>query len=260
MPADSDDSDDDVPMFDPPSSATLSAGVAPADATPPHVPCPSVDDKGASERVEHETFFEDWLRQLNSSRPSERFQKLFLSNTSDSHEIEQDSFDILGYLTFHYRFVPPLPLQSNAHATVADWQKKIKNVGLDVSKNSWSDDYSATVVNFIKGFLSTAGPSGELWDLCQGNRRLVDKQRLSQMIRKKRDNLYFLAPSYLRGEPYFSWTIALTTVADALFVYRLVTERDFSALSLVFLLIDEGIRFFTLQPLMTTMQTTIRAS
>jgi len=261
-PADDDDSDDDVPMLDPPStSATRSAGVIPsADATPSHVPCPSVvvdDDKGTSERIEHEAFFRDRLRQLGASRPSEQFKKLFLSYSSDSHDLAQDSFDILGYLTYHYRFVPPLPLQSHP-ATAKDWQESIKNVGLDVNKNSPSLDYSGIVVNFIKGFLLTAGPSKELWDLCPGNRRLVDKQRLSQIIRKKEDDLFFLNPSSLRDKLRFSWTIALTTAADALFVYRLLIERDFSALSLIFLLIDEGIRFHTLTPLLSTIQTTIR--
>ena len=263
-PADDDDLDDDVPMFDPPStSAAPSAGVTPStDATPSHVPCPSVvvdDDKGASERIEHEAFFQERFRQLGASRPSEQFQQLFLSYPSDSHDLAQDSFDILGYLAFHYGFVPPLPLQSH-HVTVKDWQESIKNVGLDVSKNSPSDDYSGTVVNFIKGFLLTTGPSKELWDLCPGNRRLIDKQRLSQVISKKRDDLFFLNSSYLGDEPRFSWTVALTTAADALFVYRLIIEKDFSALSLIFLLIDEGIRFLTLLPLLPTIKTTIRTT
>jgi hypothetical protein len=250
--------DVDFPMSHPPSSATCSAGVTPTDATPSDVPCPSVDDnKGTSERMEHEAFFRDRLHQLSSSRPSDQFKKLFLSYTSDSHDLVQDSFDIIGYLAFHYGFVPPLPLQSNAPVNVADWEESIKNVGLDVSKNSPSVDYSATVVNFVKGFLSTAGPSVELWDLRPGNRRAVDNQRLSQTFRKKRDDLFFLNSSYLRGEPRFSWTIALTTAADALFVYRLLNEKDFSALSLMFLLIDEGIRFRTLQALMPTIQTSI---
>ena len=97
-----------------------------------------------------------------------------------------------------------------------------------------------------------------MWDLCPDNRRLVDKQRLSQIIRKKRDDLFFLISSHLRDEPRFSWTIALTTATDALFVYHLLIEKDFSALSLIFLLIDEGIRFLTLQPLLPTIKTTFR--
>ena len=139
----------------------------------------------------------------------------------------------------------------------------IKNVGLDVSKNRPSADYSGTIVNFLKGFRSTAGPSEELWDLRPGNRRLIDKQHLSQIITKK-DHLFFVNPSYLRDEPHFQWKIALTTAADALFVYRLLTEKDFSAISLIFLLIDEGIRFYTLLRLMATImptnKTAIRAA
>jgi hypothetical protein len=80
------------------------------------------------------------------------------------------------------------------------------------------------------------------------------------MIRKKKDDLFFLTSSYLRDEPHFSGTIALTTAADALFVYRLLTEKEFSGLSLIFLLIDEGIRFLTLKPLLPTIQTTVRTT
>ena len=257
-PADDDDSDDDVPMLD---RAAPSGVIPSSDASPSHVPCPSFvvdDDNGASERKEHEVFFRERYHQLGASRPSEQFKRLFLSYSSDSHDLAQDSFDILGYLYFHYRFVPPLPLQSHSPVTVKDWQESIKNVGLDVKKNSPSDDYSGTVVNFVKGFLLPAGPSKELWDLCPGNRRLVDKQRLSQIIKKRRDDLFFLNSSHLRDEPRFSWTIALTTATDALFVYRLLIEKNFSALSLIFLLIDEGIRFLTLQPLLPTIKTTIR--
>jgi hypothetical protein len=144
QPADNDDSDDDVPMFDPPSTgAAPSTGVAPfscatpsSDATPSHVPCPSVvvdDDKGASECIEHEAFFQDRLHQLGALRPFERFKKLFMSSSSDSHDLAQDSFDILGYLTFHYG-IPPLPLQSHSPVIAHDWQENINNVSLDISK------------------------------------------------------------------------------------------------------------------------------
>ena len=108
-----------------------------------------------------------------------------MSYSSDSHDLAQDSFDILGYLTFHYGFVSPLPLQTHSPVVAKDWEETIKNVGLDVSKNRPSADYSGTIVNFLKGFRSTAGPSEELWDLRPGNRRLIDKQRLSQIITKK---------------------------------------------------------------------------
>jgi hypothetical protein len=50
-------------------------------------------------------------------------------------------------------------------------------------------------------------------------------------------------------KPNGPWRIALTTAADALFVYRLLVQRDFSVVSLGELLVDEGICFHTLQPL-----------
>ena len=241
---DSDSDDDEFRM-----------GPASAGATVSQIPVPAAvaDDNGTSERLEHEAFFRDRIHQLHALPPSERFKKLFLSYSLDTHsklDLTQDTFDILGYLAFHYGLVPPLPLQSHSPVDLKDWQESIKNVGLDVSKNPPSADYSRMIVNFIKGFLSTAGPSEELWDLRPGNRRRVDRQCLNQIITKKNDNLFFLGSPSLRDEPHCSWTIALTTAADALFVYRLLIEKDFSAMSLAYVLVDEGIRFLTLQPLL----------
>ena len=65
-------------------------------------------------------------------------------------------------------------------------------------------------------------------------------------------------PSNLRDELSCSWTIALTTPFDTLFVYRLMIEKEISAMSLVEVLVDEGIRFLTLQPLMVTMTASMR--
>ncbi|KAF8805350.1 hypothetical protein BYT27DRAFT_7193104, partial [Phlegmacium glaucopus] len=106
-------------------------------------------------------------------------------------------FDILGYLAFHYGFVPPLPLQTSPPVDLKEWEENIKN---DISKNPPSADFAAPILT-----------------LCD--------------------------------EPHCPWTIALTTAADALFVYCLLIEKDFSAISLGYVLIDEGIRFHTLQPL-----------
>jgi hypothetical protein len=92
-----------------------------------------------------------------------------------------------------------------------------------------------------------AGPSAELWDLCGNNYRNVDV-RLNQLISKQSDSLFFLHSSTLH-EPNGPWIIALTTAADALFVYRLLVRKDFPVISLGKLLINEGIRFHTLQPL-----------
>ena len=132
-----------------------------------------------------------------------------------------------------------------------DWEVVIKNVGLDVSKNCSSADYSGMIVNFLKGFHSTAGqsPSEDLWDFRLDNRRLIDKWHLSQIITKE-DDLFFVNLSYLHGEPHFCWKIALTTAANPLFVYHLLIKKDFSAISLIFLLIDKGICFHTLLCLM----------
>jgi len=139
-----------------------------------------------------------------------------------------------------------------------DWEDNIKNVGLDASKNTPSNDYATTVVNFLKGFQAPAGPGEELWDLRRGSRKHVDKERLAQFITKKKDDLFFLDRSKLSDEPRRHWTVVLTTAADALFVYRLLMERNLSSMSLVNVLIDEGIRFHTLQPLMAVMTTKIK--
>jgi hypothetical protein len=70
----------------------------------------------------------------------------------------------------------------------------------------------------------------------------------NQLIFKQSNSLFFLHSSTLY-EPNGPWIIALTTTADALFVYRLLVHKDFSVVSLGKLLINEGIRFHTLQPL-----------
>jgi hypothetical protein len=241
-----DDDDDDESMF--------SDGVAPpsAGATLSLTPISSVvaDDKGTSERVEHEAFCCDRISLLYAMPPSERFKKLFLSYTSDSKlDLTQDSFDILGYLAFHYGFVSPLPLQPDSVVDLKDWEENIKNIGLDINKNAPSVDLAAPIVKFLQGFRLASGPSEELWDLRPGNRRRVDPECSRQIFSKQNDNLFFLNRPSLRNEPSCPWIIALTTAADALFVYRLLIERDFSALSLAYILIDEGIRFLTLQNL-----------
>ena len=129
-----------------------------------------------------------------------------------------------------------------------DWEENIKNIGLDVSKNSLLADLATPIVKFLQGFWSAAGPSEESWDLRLDNRRHIDRQCLHQIITKQSNNLFFLAPPALRDEPHCPWTLALTTAADALFVYRLLIEKDFSAISLAYILIDKGIRYLTLQP------------
>ena len=48
-------------------------------------------------------------------------------------------------------------------------------------------------------------------------------------------------------DPNSPWIIALTTAANTLFVYHLLVHKDFSVMSLGEPLIDEGIRFHTLQ-------------
>ena len=58
----------------------------------------------------------------------------------------------------------------------------------------------------------------------------------------------FCPPSLL-DEPHCPWIIALTTAANALFVYHLLLEKDFSAILLGHILVDEGICFCTLQSL-----------
>ena len=64
-----------------------------------------------------------------------------------------------------------------------DWEDNIKN---DASKNTPSNDYATTVVNFLKGFQAPAGPGEEWWDLNRGNRKHMDKESLAQFITKKR--------------------------------------------------------------------------
>ena len=195
---------------------------------------------------------QDRVCQLNAAPPLERFKKLVLSYSLDTHsklDLTQATFDILGYLAFHYGFVPPLPLQSKSPVDPKDWETNIKNIGLDIHKNPPSADFSEPIVSFLKGFLWAAGSSQKLWDLCSGNQRKVDTSCLTQIILKKCDGLFFLAPPSLLDESQCPWIIALTTAADALFVYCLLLEKDFSAILLRHILVDEGIRFRTLEPL-----------
>ena len=154
--------------------------------------------------------------------PSEQFKKQSLSYSSNAHpklDLTQDTFDILSYLAFHYGFIPPFPLQSDSPVALKDWQDNIKNIGLDVSKNSLSVDLAMSIVKFLQGFQSAAGLSEELWDLHPHNCRHIDQQCLNQIITKQSDNLFFLAPSALCDEPHCPWTVALTTAINALFIY-----------------------------------------
>jgi hypothetical protein len=97
------------------------------------------DNNGTSKQAEHEAFLRDRVCQLNAVPPSERFKKLVLSyslDTCSKLDLTQDTFDILGYLAFHYGFIPPLPLQSRSPVDPKDWETNIKNIGLDICKKS----------------------------------------------------------------------------------------------------------------------------
>jgi hypothetical protein len=224
--------------------------VVPTDSAFTHAPIPSItDDNGASEQAAHEAFCQDRLLQLSTAPPSERFKKLFLSYSLDTLsklDLAQDTFDLLGYLVFHYGFVPPLPPKSDSPVNPKDWEENLKNVGLDASKNPLPNDMAASIIQFLQGLRLASGPSEELWDLRSGNHRKVRADTLSTIIPKKSDSFFFVSPPALQEEPSCPWIIALTTAADALFVYRLLLEKDFSAISLGYLLVDEGMRFRTL--------------
>jgi hypothetical protein len=223
----------------------------PAALTPAPTPSdPVINDMGTSEQAEHKAFCRDLVFQLDTMPASKRFKKLFLSYSLDTNfklDLTQDIFNILGYLVFYYGFVPSLLLQSSSPVTSRAWKDSIKNVGLDASKNSPLADLAESVVNFLQRLWLPAGPSTELWDLCGNNHRKVDVCS-NQLIFKQSNSLFFLHSSTLY-EPNGPWIIALTTTADALFVYRLLVHKDFSVVSLGKLLINEGIRFHTLQPL-----------
>ncbi|KAF8806937.1 hypothetical protein BYT27DRAFT_7256943 [Phlegmacium glaucopus] len=232
--------------FCPPDNNNDDDGSVFASPMPPAI----ADDQGTLEQAAHEAFCQDRVCQLYAMQPSEWFKKLFISYSSDTLsklDLTQDSFNILGYLAFHYGFIPPLPLQPGPPVDPKEWEENIKNVGLDISKNPPSADLAMPILTFLQGLQSAAGPSLELWDLRPGNCRHVDSHYSSQIISKQNDDLFFLCPPSLTDEPHCPWTIA--TAADALFVYGLLIEKDFSAILLGYVLIDEGIRFCTLQPL-----------
>src|SRR5271156_3065774 len=221
--------------------------VVPTDSAFTHAPIPSItDDNGASEQAAHEAFCQDRLLQLSTAPPSERFKKYSLSYSLDKLDLAQDTFDLLGYLVFQYGFVPPLPPKSDSPVNPKDWQENLKNIGLDASKHPMPNDMAASMLQFLQGLRLPTGPSEELWDLRSGNHRKVRADTLPLIIPKKSDSLFFVSPPALREEPSCPWIIALTTAADALFVYRLLLERDFSSISLGYLLVDEGMRFRTL--------------
>lgn len=220
---------------------------------PVSTPIPSgtaVDDVGTSEQADHEAFCQNRVRQLDAAPPSERFKKLAFSYSLDADsrlDFTQDTFDILAYLSLHYGFVAPLPLRSSSSVNPKDWEENIKNVGLDIETNPLMPDLAAPVVTFLQGLRLRDGPVSELWDLHLGNCRKVNTQVLATWI-FRREKFFFVHLSS-PDEPHCPWTIALTTAADALFVYRLLTEKHLSTVSLGYILVDEGIRFRTLLPL-----------
>ena len=59
---------------------------------------------------------------------------------------------------------------------------------------------------------------------------------------------FFLGSPSLLEKPHCPWTVVLTTAANVLFVYCLLLEMDVSVIFLGHILVDEGIRFCTLQP------------
>lgn len=99
-PHDSYNDNDNDPMLGPSSTAAT----PPAGAIPSRVPVTS-DDEDSLEHRDYEAYFRDQVDKLSALPLSQRFQVLFRSYSSEADtklDGTQYTFDILGYLAFHY--------------------------------------------------------------------------------------------------------------------------------------------------------------
>jgi len=157
------------------------------------------------------------------------------------------SFDILDHLSTHYGFVCPLSPQTQFIDDKA-WDSCMKAIGRVAGPNNPPfPDFQGSIIHFINALQSPDGPSSDNFDVFPDNRVTIKTNRFFQDIIRF-DNFFVVQPTAFQSNP-FHWTIAISDLPQALFVFRLLMKRHLTPASLAHILLEEGVAFRTVQPL-----------
>lgn len=199
------------------------------------------------EQALHSTYISNRIDQLSKAPNA-----ISWSTTQFQSEIEIDlsdnphPFELLEHLELFYGFVPPLKTNSLSW-NLDDWNDCMKTIGWYAGdRNPPLNKFEAIVISFIKDVSANQTP--DISDLNRNSYRAITSSELDKVIIYvdiPDEEVYMVRQESLKA-PYFPWSIALKNAKDALFVYRLLRNRDLSALSLSNFLLENGIAFTTL--------------
>ena len=201
------------------------------------------NDPGDSE-VAHQAYIADRLQGpvsfLSSSEP------VLPVDDAGPSEVNT-SFDILDHLCTHYGFVCPLSPQTQAIDDNA-WDLCMKAIGHVAGPNNPPlPDFQGSIIHFINALQSPDGPSSHNFDVFPDNCVTIKTDRLFRDIIRL-DNFFLVQPTAFQPNP-FHWTIAISDIPQALFVFRLLRKHRLTPASLAHILLKEGVAFRTVQPL-----------
>jgi len=206
------------------------------------------------EQASHSEYISTRLNQLSASD-----NPISWPTTQFRSEIEVDltgnlyPFKLLEHLQLFYGFVPPLK-RSLPSWTQNDWDDSIKIIGWYAGdKNLPLKEFEAIVIQFIKDFCSPKHSPPQNCDLHSNNYHAITLSGLKKVFRLvhllNNKILYIVSENYLKDGEACPYSITLTNARDTLFIYHLLSVRDFTAISLCEFLLENGIMFRTLQHL-----------
>jgi hypothetical protein len=160
------------------------------------------------------------------------------------------TFDISEHLSLLYGFVPPLGYPKSKEVDKEGWETSLKSIGFMAGTRLPSPHIlHESIVHFITALQTPAGqgPSSQLFDVAPDNRLSINTPELFRQIQLVQ-GLFIVHPSTFKTDN-MPWSVALTNVPDALYVYRLLKKHDHSPISLSYHLLKHGVTFRTVQPL-----------
>jgi len=169
------------------------------------------------------------------------------SPEDDGSPSEVTSFDILDHMSTHYGLVCPLLPQAQAVDHEA-WDLCMKAVGRVAGpKNPSLPDFHESIIRFINALQSSNGPSSDTFDVFPSNRVTINTNRFFRDIISF-DNFFVVQRHAFQPNP-LPWTIAVSDLPRALFVFRLLLKHSLTPASLARMLLEEGVAFRTVLPL-----------
>jgi len=163
--------------------------------------------------------------------------------------LESQPVDTSQYLLLLYGFLWPLPYPTvNITADTVFWEMAIKNIGL-CSTTAPHATMPAAILAFLRGLCSKkpeVGPPNALFDLSSTSRAPISCSAIQHKIPKV-GNLFIVQSHVYQREEHCDWLVALTSAADAVRAFHLLSMDTHSPASLSVQLVNLGITFHTLR-------------